>query len=262
MELRGARVLITGASKGIGAALAEGFAGAGAQVALAARSAEQLADLAERLDGTAHPVDLADPAQVDGFIARVEADGGPIDVLVNNAGMEGAGQFESVDEATITQVINVNLIAPERLCRQALPGMVARGRGHIVNVSSLAGVSNVPGAAAYASTKAGLTHFTSCLRMELKGTPIGTTVVAPGPVATEMWDRVTAGGPFGAAAARLEKLKLIPICDPADLAAATVKAVGNGKRFVRLPKVMLAAHALEELPRTITSALLAGVKTR
>ena len=93
MELDGRRVLITGASRGIGAALASSFAAAGARVALVARSEAPIAELAERLGGASYPADLADREQVRDLVARIEADGGPIDVLVNNAGLEHAGDF-------------------------------------------------------------------------------------------------------------------------------------------------------------------------
>src|SRR3982750_1556651 len=93
MDLAGKRVLITGASRGIGRAIAERFAGTGARVAVVARSEGPLKELADRLGGTAHPADLSDPEQLTGFIERVEADGGPVDVLVNNAGIDKAGSF-------------------------------------------------------------------------------------------------------------------------------------------------------------------------
>src|SRR5438270_1182576 len=91
MELAGRRVLIPGASRGIGQALAERFTAAGARVALVARSEGPLKELADRLGGTAHPADLCDPEQLAGLVERVEADGGPVDVLVNNAGVDRAG---------------------------------------------------------------------------------------------------------------------------------------------------------------------------
>src|SRR5436309_15904892 len=93
MELAGRRVLITGASRGIGQALAERFAAAGARVALVARSEGSLKELADRLGGTAHPADLGDPEQLAGLVERVEADGGPTDVLGNNAGVDRGGFF-------------------------------------------------------------------------------------------------------------------------------------------------------------------------
>src|SRR5205807_3407873 len=155
MELAGKRVLVTGASRGIGQALAERFTAAGARVALVARSEGPLKELASRLGGTAHPADLGDLEVVDGLIHRVEADGGPIDVLVNNAGLGLASEFVKTDPADIEQIYRVNLLAPVQLTRSVLPGMLSRGSGHIVNVSSMAGTAVFPGLVAYSSTKAG-----------------------------------------------------------------------------------------------------------
>src|SRR3954471_13454671 len=186
MDLDGSRVLVTGASRGIGEVSARSFAAAGCRVALVARSADALRDLAGEIGGAAYPTDLGDPTAVAGLIDRVEADGGPIDVLVNNAGIDVGGPFPEADPDDLERLFRVNLVTPVQLSRQVLPGMLVRGRGHIVNVSSLAGAGALPGLAAYSSTKAGLTHFTAGLRADLRGKPIGTTVVELGPVTTDM----------------------------------------------------------------------------
>src|SRR5438270_6769711 len=190
MELAGKRVLITGASRGIGQALAERFTAAGARVALVARSEGPLKELADRLGGTAHPADLADRDQVLGLLDRIEADGGPVDVLVNNAGVEVVGDFTSSPVEDVEFLYRVNLLAPVMLCHQAIPRMLGRGGGHIVNVSSYAGAAVFPGLVAYSSSKAGLSHFTSGLRADLKNKPIGTTLVELGPIPTDMLDHV------------------------------------------------------------------------
>src|SRR5690349_18104593 len=141
MELRGKRVLITGASRGIGEALARRFVTEGATVALVARSADAIEKLAADLGGTAHPADLADAAQVATLINRVEDEAGPVDVLVNNAGLAPTiGAIQSWDRDELEEIYRVNLLAPAELCRQVIPRMLHRGGGHIVNVSSLAGV--------------------------------------------------------------------------------------------------------------------------
>src|SRR3954449_4198084 len=190
MEVSGRRVLITRASRGIGEALARRFATAGASVALVARSEEPLKRLASETGGVAFPADLNDPGAVRDLIERVEADGGPVDVLVNNAGIDLTGWLPATDPVELERLYQVNLVAPAVLCRQVIPGMLQRGRGHIVNLSSLAGVAAFPGLAAYSSSKAGLSHLTSGLRADLKGTPIGTTLVETGPVPTDMLSRV------------------------------------------------------------------------
>src|ERR1700730_16369445 len=112
MELRGKRVLITGASRGIVESLADAFAGAGAVVALVARSEDAIQTLAAKLGGTAHPADLSNPTQVATLIQRVEDEAGPIDVLVNNAGLDAVGGFADASADELRQVTEVNYLAP------------------------------------------------------------------------------------------------------------------------------------------------------
>lgn len=262
MELPDRRVLITGASRGLGAALGRAFADAGAKVILAARSKEAITNLAEQLGGEAYAIDLADQEQVDGFIARVESGGGPIDVLVNNAAAETHDLIDDMDETEIIGAISLNLMTPQRLTRQVLPGMLARGRGHIVTVSSMVGVANVPATSVYSSTKAGLSHFSGGLRADLKGTPIGLTLVEPGPVDTEMWDTITAAPPIQAAVRRANKLRLLPQIKPEELADAVVAAVVKGRYHVRTPRRGLPLFVLEDLPRRMMAACLVGVDNR
>ena len=262
MQLQGTRVLITGASRGLGAALAESFASAGAKVVLVARSADVIHALASRLAGVAYAVDLSDQSQVDGLIKRIEEDGGPVDVLVNNAAMETNRLIDEMDEANIVSSISLNLTTPVRLTRQVLPGMLQRGRGHIVNVSSMTGIANIPSTSVYSSTKAGLTHFSGGLLADLKGTPIGITLVEPGPIDTAMWDNITAAPVVQAAVKRVEKLKLVPHMDPSTLAAAVVSAVKADRKHVRFPKRGLLLYLLENAPRRMMAWCLAGVKVR
>jgi short-subunit dehydrogenase len=140
MEMHGKRVLITGASRGIGESLAQAFARAGATIALVARTQDSIRTLAAELGGTAHPADLSDPNQVATLLSRVEDEAGPVDVLVNNAGIGGiAAAFTDTPNEVLRQVTEVNYVAPAELCRQAIPRMLGRGGGHIVNVSSMAG---------------------------------------------------------------------------------------------------------------------------
>ena len=177
MELRGKRVLITGASRGIGESLAHAFAGAGASVALVARSEDTIQTLAAELGGTAHPADLANPTQVAALIPRVEDEAGPIDVLVNNAALGTPGSFADVSGDELREVTEVNYLAPAELCRQVIPRMLDRGGGHIVNISSGAGSVVFPGLVIYSASKAALSHFTAGLRADFRGLPIRTTLV-------------------------------------------------------------------------------------
>src|SRR6476619_5187084 len=161
MELRGKRVLITGASRGIGESFARAFAGAGATVALVARTEDSIRALAAELGGTAHPADLSDPNQVATLVNQVEEEAGPIDVLVNNAGVGTPADFANASNEHLRQITEVNYLAPAELCRQAIPRMLGRGGGHIVNISSCASAVVFPGLVSYSASKAGLSHFTA-----------------------------------------------------------------------------------------------------
>ncbi len=260
MDLKGRRVLVTGASRGIGEATARAFAAAGATVALVARDAEALDSLATDLGGTFHPCDLADPAATAALVPTVEASAGPVDVLVNNAGLAPGGFFPDADAGELEAVYRVNLLSPVQLCRAVLPGMLDRGRGHIVNVSSLAGVAAYPGMAAYASTKAGLTQFTEILALDLKGLPVGTTVVQLGPIPTDMLDHVNDYAPTRDSFDRGYKLRLIVDIPKERVAEAIVDAVRKGRSHIRLPKRAAAFPLLAEAPRRVSDVLLTGVK--
>ncbi len=260
MELRGKRVLITGASRGIGEALAERFAESGATVALVARSAESIEKLAGDLGGSAHPADLADAAQVRALIRRVEDDAGPVDVLVNNAGIDISKAFADYTAEDVERIYRVNLLSPVELCRQVIPLMLRRGAGHIVNVSSLAGVGVFPGLTAYSSTKAGLTHFTAGLRADLKGLPIGTTVVELGPIPTDMLSRVSDYRPTEDSFKRFYRLQLLADVSRETVADEVITAVEKGRRHVRIPKRALLFPMLAEAPRRMTEMFLTGVK--
>jgi uncharacterized protein len=263
MELTGSRVLITGASRGIGEALARRFAASGARVALLARTEPAIKDLAAELGGTAHPADLADRDEVRGLVARIEGDGGPIDVLVNNAGIEQAGSFDRQSADEVERTFQVNLLTPAELSRQVLPGMLGRGRGHIVNVSSLAGTAIFPGLVAYSSTKAGLSQLTAGLRADLRGTPVRTTLVELGPVATDMLARADEHLPTRDAFRRFYALRLL-VQDVAREAVAddVVEAVRVDRRHVRHPKRAIAFPLLAEAPRRAVEVLLTGVRHR
>jgi short-subunit dehydrogenase len=259
MILSGARVVVTGASRGIGAELARACAARGARVALVARSKEHLYKLAADLGGNAYPADLADATAIDSLVGRIEADG-PIDVLVNNAGIDLTGALTDLPAEQIAQLIDINLLAPMLLCRAALPGMQARGRGHILNVSSLSGTNALPGVLPYSASKAGLSHFTAGLRAELKGTPITTTLAQIGPVESSMIDSLRAHGPTRRALARLATLQLTYDLEMSTVVDALVAAIETERRHVRLPKRDAMFPILTEAPRRITEWLLVGVR--
>jgi short-subunit dehydrogenase len=255
VKLAGSRIVITGGSRGIGADLATAVAARGARVALVARSVEPLEKLAAELGGDAYPADLADSGAIDPLVARIEADG-PIDVLVNNAGLDLTGALTELPAAEIQQLLMVNLCAPILLTRAVLPGMQARGRGHIVNVSSLAGTNALPGVVPYSSSKAGLSHFTAGLRAELRGTPITTTLAEIGPVESTMMEHLRSHEPTRRAIERLERLHLAVDLEPAAVTRALVRAIEREQRHVRMPRRDALFPMLTETPRRITEWLL------
>jgi uncharacterized protein len=259
MELQGAHVLVTGASRGIGAAMARSFADAGARVSVAARSAGALAEVASSVGGKSFTVDLLDHAAVDSLVPRVEAEAGPIDVLVNNAGMESSQWLRKETPQEIRDVARVNLEVPMVLTQAVLPGMLARGKGSLVYTSSLAGTSAFPGMTVYAGTKGGLTNFAASVRIELRDTPLNVTLVSAGPVDTGMWDRLEDLDHFTPILDRLNSLYLIPKKSPELMARRTVAAVKADRRHVRVPRRLFATYWLGEAPRRISELLLTGV---
>jgi short-subunit dehydrogenase len=195
-ELRGRTALVTGASGGIGKHIALALAREGMNVAVSGRREDALAAVVGELRGLgvraeAARADLYDLTQVDPLIDRAEAALGPIDLLVNNAGAELAGAFTSYTREELTSMVDLNLTAPMLIAHRVLPGMLSRGRGHVVFMASLAGKLGPPYTEPYAATKAGLIGLTQSLRNEYLKSPVGFTVVCPGFVAGDgMYQRL------------------------------------------------------------------------
>ncbi len=264
MQLDSAHVVLTGASRGIGRELVHVLADRGARLALVARDADALDALVGAIGETraaAYPCDLGDPTAIDGLIARIEADRGAVDVLVNNAGLDHTGSFTAMTAAQLRAVVGVNLIATAELCRQILPGMTGRSRGHVVNVSSIGGSLPSAGVIAYCATKAGVNQFTAGLRAELKHTGVGTTLVEVGPVATEMMDHLREYAPTANGVRRLERLGLSRDLDPHVVAVAMADAIASDRPHLRMPKRQAPISAIAELPRRIGSLITLGLTT-
>ena len=184
-DLSGRTALVTGASTGIGRAVAQALAREGMNLVLAARSADTLRDVARELSTTSVraidvPTDVSDPRAVEKLVERSADEFGAIDVLVNNAGIEAFREYHELEISAITQTIDVNLTAGLVLARLVLPHMLREGRGHIVNMSSTAGKHGPAYGGAYGATKAGLIAFTESLRGEYRGTGISASVICPG----------------------------------------------------------------------------------
>lgn len=261
MDLSGRHVVVTGASQGIGERLAERFAARGAHVLGVARSADRLAGLAERIGGRWLAADLTDPVQVDALVARCLAELGHVDVWVNNAGVETEDAFVHVDRAALRTLLRLNVEATVLLTRDIVAHFVARDAGHLVQLSSVAGAVAFPGLAAYGASKAAVTSLTETLRLELAGTHVGFTVVAPGPVDTGMWDRIDTGRSWpGPALDRFHALHYLPKVDPGDLADQVVRAVEQGRPHVRPKARFQVYHVLNNLPRRLVGLSLSGVR--
>ena len=260
MQISGSNVVITGGSQGIGAGLAEAFAQAGGKVLLVARSEDKLRVVADRIGGDYLVADLTDADQVDGLVQACVERMGHVDIWVNNAGVETQEAFVNVSVPNLRQLARLNFEAPLVLTRNAARHMLGRGQGHIVQLSSVAGAIPFPGLTAYAASKAGLTHLTEGLRVELAKTNVGLTVVAPGPVDTDMWDRLDQPDLYPAKALkRFRQLQFLPKVTPEKIAAETIKAVESNKRQVRIPARFNGYHVLNNSPRRMLEAALAGV---
>jgi uncharacterized protein len=262
MELAGLRVLITGASRGIGAAIAERAAAGGAGVVLVARDAQRLGEVAKRTGGSVIVADLCDPAQVVGLVDRVEAAHGVVDVIVNNAGIDVSKPLWEHAPDEVERIVRLNLLVPIELSRQAVVVMRPRRSGRVVNVSSLSGVVAVPGFASYGATKAGLTHFTACLRADLQGSGVGTTVVEVGPVRTDFLVSVEGCETVRRSYARLRRMGLLPTIDASVVADGVIRAIRHDHEHVRLPTRTAAASLVAGVPRMVVGVLTTGIRHR
>jgi short-subunit dehydrogenase len=226
MSLAGRTCLVTGASSGIGAATAAALAAAGARLVLAGTDAARLDEVAHRTGGTPLVADLTEEAG----LRRAGQAAAEVDLLVHSAGRGWAGEFAEMPADKVAELAALNLVAPLRLTRAALPGMRARGRGHLVFISSIATVG-VRGEAVYAATKAGLRAFAASLRQEIGAEPVGVCTIFPGAVDTPFFSR--RGQPY-------ERRFPRPV-PPAAVAEAVLRAVRRGEPEVFVPRWLTVA---------------------
>jgi NAD(P)-dependent dehydrogenase (short-subunit alcohol dehydrogenase family) len=232
-DLAGRVALVTGASSGLGAALARTLAGAGATVALAARRQDRLDALAEEVGGLAVACDLVDPEALEALVPAVtDRLGGP-EILVHAAGsFAEALPAESEPLDAVRRTVELNLVAPFRLCQAVFPHMVAAGRGAIVHISSISGHVGIPGIpqASYAATKAGLSGLTSELAVQWARHGIRVNTVAPGFFRSEITESLYADERGAAWLARNT-----PLPDggrPEDVVGAVLWLVSDAGRYV------------------------------
>lgn len=234
--LGGKVVAITGGARGIGRATAESFLRAGAAVAigdidveLVAKTAAELgADPDARIIGL--PLDVTDKKSFADFLDAVEQHFGPLDVLVNNAGIMPTGLFTDEDEAMTDRILDINLRGVITGSRLATRRFLARGSGQLINIASLAGTQGFPGLATYCATKHAVVGFSSALHLELKEHGIKVSVVLPGIVRTEL----------SAGATMPSWTEPLTTVDPEQVAAAIVKTVLNDKPLVTVPRRLAA----------------------
>jgi len=254
VSLAGKVVVVTGASAGIGRATALAFGRAGARVALAARRHDALEEVRCELEAAgatalAVAADVTDAAACARLVEVVETQLGPIDVLVNNAGLSLGGPIGDLDDKALGQLIAVNVTGPIQLTRLVIPGMQRRAAGHVVNVSSMVGLLTPPGSAAYAATRAAILGFSDALRKELAGSGVAVSLVLPGWTQTGMLAdmnlaRMRAAGMIGGS---------IHLDPPEVPAQAIVDAVRHRRREVLLggPIVIVGGLAARGLPGAI-----------
>ena len=258
-ELAGRNAVVTGASRGIGRHIAVALAARGVHLVLSARSEPELerTAAAARARGVRATVVAADLAHPDGAAQLVERsldEAGAIDLLVNNAGVQCLGRFARTDLVTLLDAVHLNLISVLQLTRLLLPGMLERGRGHVVSIGSMTGKAGVAYNVAYSTTKFGVVGMTQALRAEYHGSGLGFSVVIPGIVRGDglaAWLQDVPG---------LRARTLVGTTTPARVAQATVRAIQRD-----LPEIVvnptpvrpllalaaLAPRAVEPIPRII-----------
>jgi short-subunit dehydrogenase len=228
----GTRALITGASKGIGRSLARELAARAARVGLIARGSRELEQLAEELphEPVARPADVTDRRALERAIDSLVSELGGLDLLVANAGIAHYGPFSEMDVEKIEEMVSINLLGSLYTVRAGLAPMLEAGSGHIVVVSSGAGIRAFPSGAVYGATKAANRGFAEAMRHELAGTGLGLTTVYPGEVATELHAHQPDRMPGWR--------KSDEAIDPDQLAVEIADAVAGDERSVYAPKAV------------------------
>lgn len=239
MEWRGATAVITGASRGIGRAVAIAAAREGAAVGLIARSEDELAETLAAAGGrgAVAVADVADGDAVAGAIARLESTLGPTDVLVANAGIGAYGAFADLSAEEAERVVSVNVLGQVHALRAVVPGMISRRRGHIVTMGSIAGRIGSPFEAIYAASKFANVGLSEALAVELEPYGIGVSIVNPGPVATGFGE--ARGHPYDR-----KRPRAVP---PEDVARAVVRAVAKDRHEQYVPAMLQPAVPIRHL---------------
>jgi short-subunit dehydrogenase len=230
MQISGATVLLTGATGGIGHAIARELHGRGAELILTGRRTEVLEPLADELGARALTIDLSDSAEVE----RLVAEAGEVDILVANAALPGSGRLETYTQVQIDRALDVNLRSPIVLAHALVPAMIARGNGHLLFISSLSGKSATPGASLYCASKFGMRGFALSLRADLHGSGVGVSIVFPG--------FIRDAGMF--ADSEVKMPPGVGTRSPEDVARAVLRAIERNRAEVDVAPLALRAGAI------------------
>jgi short-subunit dehydrogenase len=221
VRLSGKTILLTGATGGLGRAIAEALAARGAHLVLSSRKGDELERLAASLPGDGHRVEVADLAE-DGEALRLLSAAGDLDVFAANAALPASGRLDGYSQEAIGRALRVNLEVPIRMARELVPAMSARRSGHLVFVSSLSGKAATARASLYCATKFALRGFALALREDLRGTGVGVSVVMPG--------MIRDAGMFADAQAAAPALT--GTSSPAEVGAGVVRAIERDRAEV------------------------------
>ncbi len=247
MDLEGKHALITGASRGIGATIARELTARGARCTLVARDSDALHRVAAEQKAYALPADLADPTSFADLVARAEEVQGPLDVFVSNAARTSMRDFWQLSGEELRGTLNINLVAPMELSRQAVRSMRPRGRGAVIAVSSITGEFAIPRFATYGPSKAALTMFWMILQRELRGSGLSACVFPLGAVpGTANYDEAVSSPTVAKVAERFERFGSLT---PERVAAKIADAVATDRQGVApMPASSVPAMALRLLP--------------
>jgi uncharacterized protein len=230
VQISGSTVLLTGATGGLGQAIARGLSGQGAGLILSGRRADVLESLAGELGARGLTADLSSRADVE----RLARESAAVDILVANAALPAAARLERLTMAEVDRALEVNLRAPVALAHALLPGMLARARGHLVFISSTGGKAAAPGNPLYHATKFGLRGFAGALRIDLHGSGVGVSCVLPG--------FISGAGLFAESGVRLPLG--VGTRTPQDVASAVVDAIERDRPEIQVTPRLLRAGAL------------------
>ncbi|MBP2322954.1 NAD(P)-dependent dehydrogenase (short-subunit alcohol dehydrogenase family) [Kibdelosporangium banguiense] len=247
-SLQGKVVVITGGARGIGAATVEALVAEGAKVVIGDLDLATAESTGRRLGALALHVDVTDPAGFTKFLDEAESRTGPIDVLINNAGIMPLGRFEDEDDITTMRVLEINLHGVMHGTREAVKRMRPRATGHIVNIASAAGKAGFPGGATYCASKHGVVGLSEAVRMELRGSGVEMTCVMPAIVRTEL-------------AAGVKDAKMIKTVTAEQVAAAIVSALKRPRFDVFVPRAVGTTNRFARLmPRSVGEWLVRQMK--